>query len=364
MTIFGQFISDLFGAEKQTQPELEHDVKSELERAWNEVRSLAEKQSRSELTEADRDGQEDPFLKQHNTAQRELWGTILGLHGRLGTELSESSLVRLRQVALGHAFAVEEPANLDFNGRIDYFVLSDLFRRCAERAWDRLGQLMERASEGWPIPPDLSYHRAPESVADMVDRRQQALKSEFVSAHLKKQANLVIGEVEVWGPTYPDSESWLWQQTALVSAGAALQLQLFVAALELWLWRSPSLDEALNVQVARELVSAKALLNKGGLMTPEDAEMVAERSRVVCKEMIPSVVWKYLEPQLNWDGGTPILATLTKEVSTTDPVCGMALTSERIAARSTVAEKTYYFCSENCRDRFRANSKKYLAELT
>ena len=29
-----------------------------------------------------------------------------------------------------------------------------------------------RTEEGWPIPPDLDYHRTPESVLELVQRRQ------------------------------------------------------------------------------------------------------------------------------------------------------------------------------------------------
>ncbi len=364
MTLFGKTFSNLFGIQAEPQSEAPTpDIKAELEQAWSQVRSLADEQSRSDLSEADMTTQEDRYSKEHKAAQGELWDEILTLHRGLGTELSEKPLKRLRHAALGHAFAAEEPSDLSLEGRIDYLVLSDLFRRCAERAWDRLAQLMERGAEGWPIPPDLSYHRTPESVAEMVDRRQKALRDEFISALPKKQADLVVGEVEVWGPSYPGSDSWLWRQTALVAVGAALQLQLFVAALELWLWRSPSLDIALNAQVEKELVAAKALLTRG-VLTLEDAETVANRSRVVCKEILPALVWKYIEPRLNWDGGSPTLATFAKEVSTIDPVCGMALTSERIAARSTADEKTYYFCSESCQNRFKASTKKYLAEMT
>lgn len=364
MTLFGKTFSNLFGNQAEPQPEAPiPDIKTELEQAWSQVQSLADEQLRSESTETDVTRPEDRFSEEHKAAQRELWDEILALHDRLGTELTESSLPRLRQVALGHAFAVEEPSDLSLEGRIDYFVLKDLFRRCAERAWDRLGQLMEPAGEGWPIPPDLSYHRAPESVAEMVDRRQQDLKEEFVSASLQKQADLTLGEVQVWGPTYPASGSWLWQQTALVSVGAGLQLQLFTAALELWLWRSPNLDAALSAQIEKELVAAKELLHRG-VLTLEDAENVANRSRQVCTNILPALVWNYLEPQLNWDGGTPKLTTLTNEVSTIDPVCGMALTSERIAARAIVDDTTYHFCGESCRDRFQANPKKYLTEAT
>ena len=39
----------------------------------------------------------------------------------------------------------------------------------------------------------------------------------------------------------------------------------------------------------------------------------------------------------------------------TDPVCGMRVDSESAAAETSYAGNTYYFCSENCRQRFEAN---------
>jgi Cu+-exporting ATPase len=43
----------------------------------------------------------------------------------------------------------------------------------------------------------------------------------------------------------------------------------------------------------------------------------------------------------------------------TDPVCGMKIDSEKAAARETRQDKNYYFCSELCRDKFRAAPERY-----
>lgn len=42
-----------------------------------------------------------------------------------------------------------------------------------------------------------------------------------------------------------------------------------------------------------------------------------------------------------------------------DPVCGMTVDTERAAAREEFEGKTYYFCSPGCRDRFRADPRRF-----
>lgn len=36
----------------------------------------------------------------------------------------------------------------------------------------------------------------------------------------------------------------------------------------------------------------------------------------------------------------------------TDPVCGMEVKPKEVQARSEYQEKTYYFCSTSCKERF------------
>jgi len=43
-----------------------------------------------------------------------------------------------------------------------------------------------------------------------------------------------------------------------------------------------------------------------------------------------------------------------------DPVCAMVINPTRARAQITRGEKTYYFCSGNCRDRFERNPDAYL----
>ena len=98
--------------------------------------------------------------------------------------------------------------------------------------------------------------------------------------------------------------------------------------------------------------------------TLEDAERVAERSRQVSSEVIPALVWGFLEKRLSWDESLPQLSTVSKEVSIVDPVCEMGLTSDRIVSRHSYSGKTYYFCSEGCRRRFEAQPEKFTETST
>lgn len=46
-----------------------------------------------------------------------------------------------------------------------------------------------------------------------------------------------------------------------------------------------------------------------------------------------------------------------------DPVCGMSVDTNKAAATSQNAGKTYYFCSESCKQKFDKNPTQY-AEKT
>jgi YHS domain-containing protein len=50
-----------------------------------------------------------------------------------------------------------------------------------------------------------------------------------------------------------------------------------------------------------------------------------------------------------------------REVTTmaTDPVCGMSVDEKSAPVRTTYAGQTYYFCSNECFQKFNANPKTY-----
>lgn len=45
-----------------------------------------------------------------------------------------------------------------------------------------------------------------------------------------------------------------------------------------------------------------------------------------------------------------------------DPVCGMMVDDQNAAARSTYQGKTYYFCSEECKNTFDTDPDRYTAD--
>ncbi len=50
------------------------------------------------------------------------------------------------------------------------------------------------------------------------------------------------------------------------------------------------------------------------------------------------------------------------ESKLTDPVCGMSVTKETAAGSYTYQGKTYYFCSQSCKDNFVKDPQKYAAK--
>lgn len=360
MSFFGDFFSKFFTTMEAPQECPEDKPAYELQRAWDQVQALAREHLECHQLRQHAIA-EDLNRERHELARGALWETILLLHRELGSGLDEITLERLARMARAHSFDPEEPESARLEDRIDRLVLSGLFRRCAAPAWERLASLMERAGRDWPVPPDLFDRRLPESAAALAARHRDSTREEFLTASPRKQVELVTGEVRVWGPTYPDPDSWLWHQTALQAVGAGLQVQLFGAALELWLWRSPSLEEAFRAQIQSELATARQMLRRG-VFTLEEVETVASRSRTVCGEILPALVWSYVEERLHWEGEGLKISTLEPGLSTVDPVCGMALTSRRIAARASLEGTTYYFCSESCKSRFLAHPERFLDE--
>jgi YHS domain-containing protein len=67
------------------------------------------------------------------------------------------------------------------------------------------------------------------------------------------------------------------------------------------------------------------------------------------------MVWGYVAPKLNWvrAGETsPDVSVLAAGLAQVDPICGMSLTSDRVASRIDLEEGPVYFCSAWCRQRF------------
>ena len=45
-----------------------------------------------------------------------------------------------------------------------------------------------------------------------------------------------------------------------------------------------------------------------------------------------------------------------------DPVCNMEVSEEDAAGRSQYQGQTYYFCSQNCKNKFDQNPRQYVKE--
>jgi P-type Cu+ transporter len=46
-----------------------------------------------------------------------------------------------------------------------------------------------------------------------------------------------------------------------------------------------------------------------------------------------------------------------------DPVCGMQLEPPKDVLETDLEERTYYFCSKECKERFEKNPKQYIGEF-
>jgi YHS domain-containing protein len=262
------------------------------------------------------------------------------------------------RLLIAHAPLPAESARPSIQERIESSVLRELFSRAGEAAWLRLlADLMAKSGLVWPAQDGLPETLSPEEIDRLREKHRGDIRRAFLAATPAQQADLIRGEVETWTYGYPAMGTYLWLQTALRGVAAALCAQYFAAALELWIWRSPEIDGDLVACLDNKLEPARKAL-RGGLRSLAEALDLSARIDEVCERTIPSMVWKRILPQLDWGGSgqvAPPVSVLAMGLSRLDPVCGMFLTSGRVAERAERAGETLYFCSRGCRERFEAN---------
>jgi YHS domain-containing protein len=185
-------------------------------------------------------------------------------------------------------------------------------------------------------------------------RHREEVRSAFLEATPRQQAELIQGQVRAWVYGYPARDSYLWLQTAIRAVAAALCAQFFAAALELWMWRPLELDAKLLSSFNEGIEPARAAV-RAGIQTVAEAADVTVLVGATCDRIIPSMVWDYVAPKLDWVRAgevSPDVSVLAAGLAQVDPVCGMSLTSDRVAARLDVEEEPVYFCSLSCRQRY------------
>jgi YHS domain-containing protein len=358
MSLFGRLFESLFSGQPAKEIEQSGRPEEELDQALKEIRSRVNtaENDAPELSRIEESKQQKEQL--HERLRSDLFADILELHQQLGTGLDQFTLTRLRDITLGHEAIEEPPEDLEVSRRIDNAVLLYLFRQCANRAWSELEKKLADENLSWPVPDGIKLHRSPDEIAKHSQKHTTSLYQEFPLAPMKAQANLTVGEIEVWGAAYPEPGGWLWLQTKFRAVGAGLQLKLFVGALESWLWRDKEVDQELQNEVEKALAQARSLLNRGSLSLA-DADDLASQVRQVCSATIPQLVWERLGPNLENDTFSSTLLAEEK-AKIVDPVCRMALSGDRILIRHQLENKTYYFCSDQCFQKFRSTPRQYV----
>lgn len=363
--LFGSLFSGLFGR-SQESPVEERGTLQQIARDLQEIAGRAERRlrvpgasARSGLAEhdapADAPLQERARLRNWRDSEREaLEAQIVRLHGQLGTHIDAAMMERLRRLLSTHAPADTDPSRVSIEERIEQSVLHHLFRGAAEAAWGRLEELMAHSGLAWPVRSGGPSGMASEELHRGRGRHREEIRSAFLAATPRQQAELIQGEVRIWVYGYPARDSYLWLQTAILAVAAALCAQFFASALELWMWRPRELDAKLLSTVNDGIEPARDAI-RAGIQTVAEASDVAALVGAACDRVIPSMVWDYVAPKLDWvraGEASPDVSVLAAGLAQVDPVCGMSLTSDRIAARLDVQEESVYFCSLACRQRF------------
>lgn len=345
---------------KQLESNLQ-SLKDEVERLRSKVTKVRGSRDQSPESHAYQE-QRVAWRKAREAARTRLEEHILQLHQALNTKIDKLRLERLQRIVLNHQPAPGPAADLD--RQIELHVLGFLHLQCGELAWERLQLLMEPVGLSWPISEESLFGKQPEEREALLTQLLLQDRAAFVHQPALPAAKLMLGEVEVWSHAYPEEGSWLWRKTALLAVGSALRAQLFLAALELWMWRPPELDQELQALLRPYLEQTQVLLKLGAVSATELGNLT-DQVTSACRELIPLKIWDFLCERMRWEAGsagdTPVVETLAEGLSQVDPVCGMALRADRVAASHTYQGRAYFFCQPDCLARFVADPHRYLS---
>ena len=343
--------------------DVRHQLEANLQKLKAEVERLRVKGGGGAEESA-----ESQAYREHRVAWREarerargrLEEDTLKLHQTLGTHIDGPRLERLRRILLAHQPGPGPDADLD--GQIEVHALNFLHLQAGVQAWERLFRLLEAAGLPWPISDGSLFGKEPVEKEAVLAQQVLEDRASFVGQPLLRSAQLLLGEVEVWAYAYPEDGTWLWRKTALLAVGSALRAQLFLAALELWMWRPPELDQELQALLRPYLEQTQVLLKLGVASATETANL-SDQVTGACREHIPLRIWDFVRERMRWEANssTPVVETLAEGLSDVDPVCGMALSADRVAARFTYQGRVYFFCQSGCLAKFEADPSHYLA---
>lgn len=379
--IFGTLFSRLFGSREQASPEAPAGLAissrplDRLRRELQEISNQADARLReSGIPGRDRatgdrprppgSGERERLLEERDAARQALEADIALLHTQLGTGIDRERLGRLRDLLAAHGPEIDETTHVAIEERIETSILRHLFRRAMEEAWHRFEELVEQAGLAWPLPNGLPANLPPEELGRLRKRYREEILAAFLAASPRQTADVIGGEVRVWVYGYPDRHSYLWLHTVFRGVVSALCAEFFAAALELWMWRNPELERELLGAVDEKLEGARRSL-RSGIQSLSEAVEITSQVEEVCEAVIPELVWSYVAPRLAWvrtGEAAPTISVLAAGLPQLDPVCGMSLTSERVATRLEFQGRLFYFCSPSCRERFQASPSQFFSD--
>ena len=300
---------------------------------------------------------------ERETARMTLARDIAHLHEQLGTRIDAKQMLRLRSLLESHAPGCEKKPSPTIEERIDKSVLRLLFLRSKQEAWNHFETLVEESGIAWPLQGGHPDTLPPEEIDRLRERHRKEIREAFLDASPHQIAALVQGEVIAWGSSYPDKHSYLWLQTVYRGVAAALCAQFFGAALEIWIWRTRKAEGDLLAAAAERLTGLRSSAFDE-IRSRSKAVEVTSKVDEICETVIPGLVWSYVAPKLSWvraGEAAPAISVLAAGLSPLDPVCGMSITPERIAAELEFEGHPLYFCSAACRQRFEASPSGFQA---
>ncbi len=361
--MFGGFFRRLLQGSSPSEPAARSsapDAMARLTQSYEEIQSFVHRATQKVETASGWVTAEEAECQraQRNEAVRLFREDVLEFHRRLQTGLGAEQLDRLGPMLLAH-LQPGSSGTATLEEQIDAAVGQRLYGECAGPAWQRLEGLRIRCGESWPVPESLASSRSSRELEPVLEQHQRELRQVFQRQDPSDCARLLRGEVDVWCHVYPERGSWLWRQTVLQAVGAALRAQLFVAALEAWLWRPDELDQAIQKLVVEHVQACQGSSER----SLQGALDLSRRIQVLCQQVLPDLVWATVAPRLQWDvASSPSVPSLADGLEFFDPVCGMSLTAARVSDRFGYRGQTHYFCSAQCRRKFEQEPERYLAQ--
>jgi len=223
---------------------------------------------------------------------------IDGAHARLRSGLENEDLDALSRYISDLALQIETgKGSHELLPRARFAIVEKLRLEAGELAVARLVDLLQQAKQPWPDPIPYRPGASPEEIERSRRRRLAETRENFLAQSLERTAERMLGIVKTWGPDYPDPGSPLWEETVLEGVAAGIRGSLVKECVECMQEHREEVLARSEASIGKELEALHKAL-KGGVNSLEQANFAVASSLRTLDEVIPPMVWEYIQSQL------------------------------------------------------------------